>query len=404
MFERIIHSEIILDYKCYSGWNFKSKDSIEQSIYSWSYFYQANDETAERDYPLYIAFKNIDKNDSIAYSYKDGRKIVICVNTTYFLNLKQKGKFFVNDSQTFIALVESTISHELSHAFDMFILGDKDITDSKKLNIIKDVDNDYFGLRRFKQSAFNDARWLLYYMSEDEQRAYVTQVYSFIDNISDFQNPTRYRIVDTVKSEYEEQIRNNRPDREYPLLSDSKYAADYLTKCILDDETMKMTHLVEFHNRIEKMFLTIDDDHTMEVLAIVAYYLLKHGQLKSYDGFKTNLNDSLTTINIKSAALHRVFTEQNFLRMMSKKFQDIIKENEHIRVALEYTLFIIESSFLNYEHQLCKNLRKLHNKLFSEYGLSVSGPEDAPTVKLTDTVLQESLNRFIQYYDIVVLE
>ena len=404
MFEHIMHTETPNDCVFYSGWNFKSKETIEQSIDSWSYFYQANDENATKDYPLYIEFKHMSKNDEIAFAYKNGKKIFICINTTYFLNLKQRGKLFINDSQTFVAFVESTISHELSHAFDMFILGIKDLTDSNKLSVIKDIDADYFGLRRFKASAFNDARWLLYYMSEDEQRAYITQVYNFIRNIANSQNPTRYRIVDTAKCDYEEQIRNNRPGVDYPLLSDPKYAADYLTKCILDDETMKMTHLVEFHNRIEEMFLTIDDEHTLEVLAIVAYYLLKHGQLKSYNGFNSNLDDSLTTINIKSSALHRVFTEQNFLRMMSGKFQDVIKENEHIRIALEYTLFVIESSFLNYEYQICKNLRKLQNRLFSEYGLTVTGPGDAPIVKLSDNVIQESLNRFLRYYGLEVPE
>lgn len=385
---RIGITNSMLNKLYYTGWNFQTRESLDDFDNYTIAYYPGEDESLH--YPIYIKLIRIGKNSEISYiepkELENQNRIVICINVDYIDTLSNRESF---DAENIWDFIESVITHELIHAFDMYVLGEDDILKHTENSAEEDLFYDKLGIKKKLPYEYNYAQLMLHLISPGEQKAYIEQVCRFIINTSRTENKTHHRIVERVKNMIEEEYVFSRESPfhskpRYTFKIDCQNATDYLCKCVLDDETvLKMCRIDSLHNEIGKLFENFSEKRIMITLAIIGYYLYHHNNLK-YVPFKTVYNGKVVKASISEGILQRFFDEHSFYRFVTGTHTAKQILDSDWRAILEFILFNIESNLLKYEDRMCNELVEYLPDLFSAYGLTTTIDDGIVNIKYTE--------------------
>lgn len=366
----------------YTGWNFISKEEVEKEGQNRAYFRHYNDKTVPT--PIYIRFFR--ENNSPEACYVEPKElhpdtIIIAINLAAIKDTVDK--YHLVKFYEAVEYIKSLITHELSHVFDMYVLG-KDVDTLKwiKNNASEELYNER---SLWRTPEYTESTKLLYIMSSTEQRAYITQIVDFIKSIS----PKECESV--IKTHIQERILDELHKEPSKLISDD--SSDYLCSYIIEEQLFSRTSkLDEFHNTLEEMFTNlIKPGGHFNALLITGHYMFTHRMLKYTDKFYTMYGGEKKTYNMSRAVVGEYLRDkETVLKSLKKDPYDLEEEycDNFLRIIGEFVLYNIENNLLEYERQLCKNIKRVMTSLLMSDDITVTGDWNNPKVELSEKAIQ----------------
>lgn len=277
------------EYFEYSGWNFNPnyKNSIVKLVKNAKSAPQPinklNDKTF--NYPIYLQIGFYPNSTTDAYaSWRENNpsdeedalnpfyNIGLTINAAHYNNA---GNADIRNEKRFLTLI-SSISHELQHIFEMYILPDKNIIDSTKhLGMTITFDETPFRLGR-KTSRI--IKMILTACTKDEWRGRFAELRAFLKNM-------KKREFDSIRREVFNGTVNNRVRDKYAKkhLSDGMFhTRQGLIYSLANHPLIQAITEVKYYQKAFDELSRFEKDDKRKYYAymfIIGYFLNKHGEL-----------------------------------------------------------------------------------------------------------------------------